>query len=70
MPKNGGAVAGKHEPDQWQPYKLWMGDQWTCPDCNAVIIVGTGRDPVRVQHEPNFKELHSDGFDQLQINDC
>ena len=69
MPKSVGTGAGKREPDQWQPYKLWMGDEWTCPDCNAVIIVGTGHDPVSVHHEPDFKQWHSQGFDKLQIND-
>ena len=70
MPNHNGASAGLAEPEAWRPYKLWIGDEWTCPDCNAVIIVGTGHHPVSEHYLPDFAEQVTSFGATLQINDC
>ena len=51
MPIYGASVpAGLAAPELWQPYKLWMGDLWACPDCGSEIIVGTGVKPISERH--------------------
>lgn len=71
MPKGGNmhAPPGTESPEQWQPYKVWSGDEWMCFGCGSLIIVGTGFSPV--------KERYHDGFDEavanasyLTVNDC
>lgn len=71
MPKARGVLPGNAAPDQWQPYKVWAGDLWRCPDCGAEIIVGTGGSAIREHYEPDFADtVHRLGADQLQVNDC
>jgi hypothetical protein len=71
MPSGNDARPGLAEPDRWRPYKLWIGDQWKCPDCGATIIVGVAHQPVSEHYQPNFKDaVRQFGGDQLQINDC
>lgn len=70
MPAENGAPAGLAAPDKWRPYKLWMGDEWTCPDCGAVIIVGVGWNPVSEHYTPNFADDVKSFGAELQINDC
>ena len=70
MPRVSPALPGLREPANWQPYKIWSGDVWECPDCHAEIIVGTGREPVAIQHEAGFRaDIEALGA-KLQINDC
>ncbi len=69
MPEEG-AKPGNAEPERWKPYKLWSGDLWKCPECKAEIIVGAGRAPLSVQHEPGFAQAIEREGAQLQINDC
>ena len=71
MPKEGSPLPGTAEPDKWQPYKLWQGDKWACPDCGSEVIVGTARQPFAEHYESDFSEIAAKtGADQLQINDC
>lgn len=69
-PDGAGAKPGTAEPEKWHPYKLWSGDQWACPDCGSEIIVGVGREPIRVQHEPDFDDYIKSFGATLKINDC
>ncbi len=62
---------GTEAPEEWQPYKVWASDKWRCEGCGAEIVSGTGRSPIRVQHEPDFAEVaEALGAAQLQVNDC
>lgn len=71
MPRVGGALPGTQEPQNWQPYKLWVGDKWKCHGCGAEILSGFAHNPIAEHYEPHFmddvKRLHGD---QLQVNDC
>jgi len=68
MPIRSGAIPGTSAPQDWQPYKVWMGDQWKCQGCGAEIIVGCGRLPIAEQYQETFAEK-TKGI-MLQINDC
>lgn len=71
MPKVSGAAPGTLAPENWQPYKLWSGDKFKCEGCGAEIVSGFGRDPIRVQHQPDFAEMaEALGADNYQVNDC
>lgn len=62
--------AGLVAPELWEPYKLWIGDLWSCPDCSNEIIVGTGMNPVSQCYKPDFKETVKAFDASLIINDC
>lgn len=64
------ALPGLREPDSWEPYKLWMGDLWQCPDCKAQIIVGVGRLPISEHYQGDFDALLVSQQPVLQVNDC
>ena len=70
MPKHNGASPGTAEPESWRPYKLWMGDEWTCRGCGAVIIVGTGQRPIAEHYEPEFAGKMKSYKPITQVNDC
>ena len=53
-----------------KPYKLWLGDRWKCPLCEAVIIVGTGERPPAVPHEEDFDRLRKHLEPKYFIDDC
>jgi hypothetical protein len=36
------------------PYQLWMGDEWLCERCQAVVVAGFGRAPVSEHFQENF----------------
>lgn len=61
---------GRARPEQWQPYKLWRGDEWKCHGCGSLIIVGTGYAPTRERHEPEFENERQLIVPYLQVNDC
>lgn len=50
----GNAPSGKAHADQWQDYKLWMGDLWRCDGCGAVIGTGFGQRPLSEHYMPHF----------------
>lgn len=62
-------AAGLAQPDQWQPYKVWSGDLWECPDCGHQIIVGVAGEPLAERHYPDMGSW-VEKADGLQINDC
>lgn len=72
MPRAGvnGAKPGLKEPHLWQPYKLWCGDKWYCPNCGSEIIVGTGMNPIAERYQDNFADQIKTVGATLQINDC
>lgn len=70
MPKFSGAAPGNAEPQNWEPYKLWCGDLWECPDCGAQIINGTGHDRVAEHYEFNFEDKVQRSGADFQVNDC
>lgn len=70
MPSENGAPAGRAHPEQWRPYKLWMGDEWGCPDCGATIVVGVGLNPIAEHYQPEFGAAVARWAPSLQINDC
>ena len=70
MPTSNNAQPGLAEPENWQPYKLWMGDEWVCPDCDATIIVGCGREPIAEHYQPDFEDVVQSYSPKLQVNDC
>ena len=65
-----GAKPGTEEPENWKPYKLWLGDLWACEGCGTEIVVGTGRPPIAEHYEPNFKKQIEETGATLQVNDC
>lgn len=69
MPK-ARALPGTAEPENWRPYKLWSGDKWRCEGCGTEVIVGVGRDPIAIQHEPDFADTVRKHGATYQVNDC
>lgn len=69
MPKYSEAEKGPEYMSDWQPYKLWQGDLWECPNCRHEIIVGA-LNPVALQHETNFAETVQRFQPKIWINDC
>lgn len=70
-PKVNGAPPGLEAPEMWQPYKLWSGDLWACPSCNAEIIVGTGFNNISQDYMPDFEaKIKAFGAAVITINDC
>lgn len=70
MPTENGASSGLAAPEKWRPYKLWIGDEWGCPDCGATIVVGVGFNPISEHYLPEFAaEVLRTGAD-LFIKDC
>lgn len=62
---------GKDHPEDWKPYKVWVGDKWECEGCGAAILTGFGANPIALQHEEDFKAIvESLGADKYQVNDC
>lgn len=71
MPKGNGALPGTVDSASWQPYKVWVADQWTCEGCGAVILSGFGRGPISEHYKADFADTVTRlGADQLQVNDC
>lgn len=64
------AQPGIVEADKWKPYKLWMGDQFTCPGCGAITIVGVARHPISEHFMPNFENIRQQLGAEFQVNDC
>ncbi len=62
---------GTAEPEKWKPYKVWAGDLWECPGCEAQIISGVGTRSLSVHHEEKFEQIVKQlKADQFQVNDC
>lgn len=62
---------GLKEPEKWKPYKVWVGDEYTCPDCGAKTIVGVPLRPIVEHYEPDFTEQQKRlEADTLLVKDC
>lgn len=71
MPKENHSPPGNVAPEQWTPYKLWVGDLWECDGCSAQIVSGVAQMPIAEHYQPGFSDLvERFGADQLQVNDC
>jgi hypothetical protein len=65
------ATPGIFRPERWTPYKVWAGDLWTCPDCGAAVVVGTGRNPISEHYMPEFPATReATNAAQLEVKDC
>ena len=64
------ALPGRATPDRWRPYKIWAGDKWACPDCNAEIVVGCAQRPIAEHYQPEFDKARDQLKPELQVNDC
>ena len=51
-------------------YKLWLGDLWACPSCDAEIVIGVGRAPIAEHFEPNFEERRRLHAPRILVDDC
>ena len=47
---------GNKAPHLWQPYKLWVGDLWKCPECGHELVVGVIGGPVSEHYKPDFAD--------------
>ena len=70
MPIVAGAEPGTAEPENWKPYKLWVGDLWSCNGCGANIVVGVGGSAIVEHFQPNFEEQARRLGATLDVNDC
>jgi hypothetical protein len=63
-------IRGLRRPDAWQPYKLWVGDMWRCPDCGHETIAGVPGRPIAQHWMDHFTEAVEEAGAEIQINDC
>jgi hypothetical protein len=63
------AAPGKDHNDDWQDYKLWVGDKWRCPGCGHEIVVGA-LNPASERHMPDFKLMRDRFGPRFRVNDC
>jgi hypothetical protein len=69
MPIGNKAPPGTTAPEQWKPYKVWVGDEWMCNGCGHLIIVGVAHVPIREHYQPDFA-IALQHATYLQVNDC
>jgi hypothetical protein len=69
MPIGNDAPSGTVAPERWKPYKVWIGDEWTCCGCGHLIIVGVAREPVSEHYRGDFAAALASAT-YLQVNDC
>ena len=53
----------------WDPYKVWCGDLWMCPDCGHEAIYGVGTRPLSENYKEDFEE-HLLCCSGLLVKDC
>lgn len=70
LPTSNNAPPGTLEPENWKPYKLWIGDLWECPTCHHQTISGVPRSPIAEHYQPDFTTKVNNHSATLQINDC
>jgi len=63
-------IRGLRKPEAWQPYKLWNGDLWECPDCGHQTISGVGFVPIAEHYQPQFGKAVETFRPTVYINDC
>lgn len=69
MPAKAGIEPG--QPEGWKPYRLWAGDLWECPGCDARLISGVGLFPIAEHYQADFDtRVQRLQADQFQVNDC
>ncbi len=64
------AIPGTSTPEQWAPYKLWVGDLWECQGCGHQIVSGFGRGPIAEHYMDDFADKVKAHGAELQVNDC
>jgi len=70
MPTSNDAPPGRKEPENWKPYKLWVGDLFECPECGSQVVSGFGLGPIREHYQEDFEETRRLLMAELQVNDC
>jgi hypothetical protein len=71
QPRTNTTPPGTTAPDDWTPYKLWVGDLWECQGCHAQIVSGVSQEPLGEHYQPDFAaKVARTHADQLQVNDC
>jgi hypothetical protein len=71
MPIHDDATPGTAAPEQWAPYKVWVGDLWQCEGCGAEIVVGVGQHRLAEHYEADFNDVVTrTNASQLKVNDC
>lgn len=53
-PKENGQIA--LEMADFGPYKIWQCDKYYCPECEAEVLTGFGRDPISEHYQESFKK--------------
>ncbi len=52
--KNG--VTVEEQTEDGEPYKLWDGDKYRCPECGYEIVSGFGREPLAEHWQPTYRQ--------------
>lgn len=68
MPSVNGAKPGLAEQHLWKPYKVWVADEWMCPGCGTIIVVGSGAVPRSEHFMADFEVWR--GRTTVVVNDC
>lgn len=70
-PKVPGAAPGIAGDGQCTFYKVWSSDEWTCPGCGALILVGHGREAIAFDYQPDAVQTQQIlNADKILVNDC
>ena len=65
------AIPGQHHPEQWEFYKVWSGDEYTCHGCGSRIIVGHALHPIAEDYQPGAVDTQKAlCADRIIVNDC
>jgi hypothetical protein len=70
MPMCNGATPGLANGEQWQPYKIWHADLWSCRGCGVEMVFGTGVIPLAERHQNDFAGLMASWPPSVVVNDC
>ena len=70
MPNGNWVKPGTSEPENWKPYKLWVGDLWKCQGCGHTLVVGVGMNPIAEHYQPEFPRYVERLNVTYQVNDC
>ena len=70
MPTETSALPGRVESKKWKPYKLWVGDLWSCIECGFEIIIGAPPEPISEHFRPDFAGMMERLKPAFKVNDC
>lgn len=52
--------------NQGGPYKVWVCDEFTCPDCGAKVVTGFGRSPIAEHYQREYASVRERAAYQLR----